>query len=77
MHSMKIMDPLAGDDHVTWDPEDEGSVKTAREKFDKAVKKGSKAFKVVYEKARKTGEPITEFDPSLKEVLLVPQMSGG
>lgn len=76
-HSMKIMQPLLGDDHVTWDPADEKSVTTAKEKFDAAVKKGGKAFKVVYESVRKTGEQIKEFDPSLKEILIVPQLAGG
>lgn len=74
---MRIMSPIEGDDHVTWDPEDPKSVEKAKAKFDKAIKKGHKAFKVVYEKVQKTGEQIHEFDPAHKEILLVPQMAGG
>lgn len=62
--TMKIMDPVAGDEEVTWDPEDEKSIEKAKTKFDKAVKAGKRAFKVVESTVRQKGEQVTKFDPS-------------
>lgn len=71
---MRIQEPALGDDHVKWDPADEASVTEAKDKFDAAIKAGKRAFKM---DKKKRGEPITEFDPSLSNVLIVAALAGG
>lgn len=75
-HQMKIMLPEKGDELVTWNPSDEKEVQKAKDTFEKYLKKGHQAFRVEH-KPVKTGEPIKEFDPSIGEILLVPQYQGG
>lgn len=74
-HTMKIMDPLAGHKYVPWDPADPKSVAKAKKAFDKAIKQGKRAFRTEHRLV--PGEMVTEFDPSHRELLLVPQLAGG
>jgi hypothetical protein len=74
MHFMDIMDQT-GHTKVSWDPDDKESVKVAKETFIEMLKKGYKAFTV--DRSEKKGQQIKEFDPSIKELLLIPQLQGG
>lgn len=76
MHEMRIMSPIDGDKHVTWDPNDPKSVKKARKAFEKHVDAGHKAFKVKHVPDRK-GSPVKTFNPDEEEYLLAPAMAGG
>lgn len=75
MGHMKIM-TTGGDEHLTWNPEDETSVQTARDRFNELRDQGHKAYEVQMTTTR-TGSPVKEFEASVKEYLLVPQLSGG
>lgn len=75
MNHMRIMAPTLGDEHVQWDPANEASVATAKEKFDAALKEGKLAY-TVKSKATK-GEQITEFNPELKEIIVAAPLAGG
>lgn len=76
MHTMRIMSPTHGDEHVPWDPADEKAVAKAKKKFDEAIKQGKLAYAVTEGKANK-GEQIKEFVASLKEIIIVPMVAGG
>lgn len=73
MGLLKVMGPTKGDETITWDPEDKESTDKAAAQFKEKIDAGFKAYRV----EKKKGEPITEFDPSLKEILLTPPMAGG
>lgn len=75
-HTMRIMRPRLGDEVVTWDPENEEQVAAAKDKFDKALKEGGKAFRTEKQSV-KVGEPLKEFDPSIGELIVVPHYAGG
>lgn len=69
----------SGDTRITWDPEDEGSVKNAERTFKDLTKKGYMAYSV-HEKGKNVGEKnkrITEFDPDLDKIIFIAPMSGG
>lgn len=82
-HVMRILDPLHGDEHVTWDPADEESVKSARKRFNALVKgkhggEGAHlhtAYSV--ERQPRRGVEISDFDPNAGEILIAPPMVGG
>lgn len=57
-----------GDERIVWDRLDPKQVKEAFNKFKELVKKGYTAFAMLASGQR--GHKITEFDPSLQEVLL-------
>ena len=81
MSEMRVMDPKQGDFRVRWDPNDPGSVENARQQFNDLMGPGERrsfrAYRVSSSTGRRQGEPITEFDPSATELLVVPQMAGG
>jgi hypothetical protein len=62
-----------GDIPTKWELDDEGSVQVARERFDDALGRKMLAFKM----DGGEGEQIKEFDPSAKEVVLIPAIAGG
>jgi hypothetical protein len=71
-HGFRMMKagPDGGDRHITWDPDDEASVKAAKEAFKKAVVAGPfNAYEVEMKPTRK-GEPIEKFDPQMGELVL-------
>lgn len=71
---LKVMGPTDGDKRLEWDPENEHSIVLAKDMFEKALKEGKRAYRIT--NGRK-GQPITEFDPNAKEILLVPPVAGG
>jgi hypothetical protein len=65
----------SGDTKLIWNIENDTEVGVAEAAFKKLTKKGFTAFSV-----KKNGDPgskITEFDPSLEKMILIPQMQGG
>lgn len=77
MGTIRMMTPAAGDEEIQWDPEDESSVKTAKNKFEELKGKGFKLFKGVKEEITRKGEEAKEFDPAEKQYIAVPAMAGG
>lgn len=64
-----------GDVRVGWDPDDLAAVEQARAVFGREVGRGASAFAV--EGEGKRGRRIDAFDPSLREIVIVPRMAGG
>jgi hypothetical protein len=58
----------AGDDRIVWDRTCPQQVKEAYQKFKELLKAGYTAFVVLA--SGKKGHKITEFDPSLQEILM-------
>jgi len=74
----RILDPLKGDERLTWDSRDFRQIKAAKDMFVNLIKKGLKPFKVgVGGKA--SSEVMSEFDPTAEEVIFLPQalVAGG
>lgn len=76
MGQIRVMTPIHGDKSVEWDAEDKSAVEKAKAEFEKLIDKGYKLYKVAKQSVR-TGEPVTEFDPSAGEYIAVPAMAGG
>lgn len=79
---MSQLSIMGTDGHTTlaWDPSDEESVQAARETFERLLGEGFQAFAVSSgrgHEAVKGDRKITEFDPSLEEVIMVPKVAGG
>lgn len=76
MGAIKVLDKSLGDKPITWDKGKPDEVDAARAEFDFFVKeRGYTAYKVG--RGGKPGEHIRSFDPTLEEVVLVPQKQGG
>lgn len=73
-HIMEVMDS-SGDTKITWDPTNEHETECAEAHFNSLVKKGYRAFAVNAqgEKSRL----VTEFDPNLRAIIMVPRIVGG
>lgn len=65
----------SGDFRVTWNRKNEAEVKNAKEMFDSMIGKGFTAFSVG--KLGKKSKKITEFNPKMNKILLVPRIAGG
>ena len=65
---MVVLDE-SGDKSLVWDSDEPKQVKDAKEQFDKWKSKGYKMFKVTGAKRKQT--PITKFDSSLEEILVI------
>lgn len=82
MGTLRVMDQ-SGDTKLTWNAESIPEITEARKKFNEymAVMVGKvkkyKAYKVEDISGKKVGEEITEFDPNIERLVLVPQMVGG
>lgn len=75
MSEMQVMDPT-GHTTVTWDAENREETKLARETFEEMVgRKHYRAFKV--RKGGERGEPITAFDPTAEQMILLMPLAGG
>ena len=72
--AMQIMDPT-GHTTVKWDPENDDDVKQASETFDVMKAKGYNAFTV--DRSDRPGKRLAKFDPSVSEMILIPQLVGG
>lgn len=64
-----------GDDRVVWDRTVKDQVKEAFKKFTELVKKGYTAYVASATGAR--GHKITEFNPGLQEIILIPKTVKG
>jgi hypothetical protein len=64
-----------GDDHVVWDRRDANQVREAYKKFKELKDKGYTAFATTSD--GKKGHRIDDFDPSLEEIILVPNTMPG
>lgn len=70
-HQLSIMDHT-GHTAVTWDPDNDESIKTAEEMFKTLKDKGYRAYK-----AGPKGGRIYSFDKALGEIVMTPPLSGG
>lgn len=74
MSEMQVMDPT-GHTTVKWDPKSPDEVEVAKAVFKKMRKKGYSAFRTKLTGGK--GERMDEFDPSAKNLILIPQLVGG
>jgi hypothetical protein len=74
----RILDPLKGDERLTWDSRDFRQIKAAKDLFVSLLKKGLKPFRVGLG-GKATSEVMTEFDPTAEEVIFLPHamVAGG
>jgi len=75
MGTLRIMGQR-GDEPFSWDPEDPASVEEARKVFEERKKAGYRIYRVE-RKPQRTGDPVTEFDPTAGEYLFAMPMRGG
>ncbi len=80
-HHMVIMD-RTGHSTMTWNPNDAGSVRDARNEFARLLRDGYQAFRmnVVMENGvvvEQKGDRATTFDPTVGKYLMTPQLVGG
>ena len=73
MGVMEIMGK-EGDLKVNWDSANREETRAAKEMFDKKTKDGWLAYKV---KSEGRGARVTEFDPDLEKLTLIPPVAGG
>jgi hypothetical protein len=64
-----------GDVPTKWEFGDVESTKVAEERFAEGIKRGMLAFNL--DKPSEPGEAINAFDPSAREIVLIPQIAGG
>jgi len=64
-----------GDLKVTWDSEKQVEVDAARRQFEELMKKNYIAFSV--KKDGEKNKKISEFNPELEKMILVPMIQGG
>lgn len=76
MGKLRMMGPEAGDEPLTWDPQNEKETEDARKTFEEYIGKGYAAYRVEQALQRK-GEPVSEFDPQESEYLLAAPVAGG
>jgi len=65
-----------GDTKSIWDRNNEDEVAAARDTYEKLTKKGYRAYHVTGSEGEK-GEPMSEFDPKVERMILVPPLQGG
>lgn len=65
----------AGDHKIQWDAKQTDSIVEAENTFIKLLKKKWKAFSV--KRGGSKGQSITEFDPALGSIIMVPPIAGG
>lgn len=71
---MSIMDG-SGDTQVRWRTDRPEEVAAAKETFDNLMEKGYSAFASQYKTEAK--HTVREFDPTMRETVLVPRTVGG
>lgn len=64
-----------GDTRLTWDSDNREEVDAHKATFDKLIAKGFTAFSV--RKDGDKGKKLTEWDPSIEAMILVPPIKGG
>jgi hypothetical protein len=63
-----------GDTQVAWDVADDVSLNSAREMIERAFSEGRGVFRI---DADGVGERMHAFDPTAKEIVVIPQIKGG
>jgi hypothetical protein len=63
-----------GDTQVVWDETDAPSMDRAREMIDRAFREGRGVFSL---DADGVGVRLRQFDPSAREIVVIPQIKGG
>lgn len=63
-----------GDTQVAWDAADEASMAGAREMIERAFVEGRGVFRI---DADGVGERLHGFDPTAREIVVIPQLRGG
>lgn len=66
----------SGDAKIMWNKDNPDEVEIARATFQMAVDRRSLIFKAVGKDGAQ-GERVTEFNPELERVIIVPQLVGG
>lgn len=64
-----------GDSKIIWNPDNAEEVKAAKEHFGSLIKKGFKAFRGKDDGEK--GASVTDFDPSIRRLIMVPPIVGG
>lgn len=72
-HMSAMTSSGSGDTKVWWEPSDPASVEVAAQVFARYRTMGYRAFRMT----GTNGEQMVEFDPSVRAILLIPQMQGG
>lgn len=65
-----------GDTKVIWSPDNDDEVEAAEAQFNSLTKKGFTAYEVG-RTGRKTSRKVTQFDPDLGKLIMVPRAVGG
>jgi hypothetical protein len=76
MGTMRILD-RSGDTAVTWELEDETTVRAAEELFERLKAESKMAFARPPGAPAEEAERITRFDPSAEEIIWVRPIQGG
>lgn len=71
---MNIMDE-SGHQQVNWNMSNSKEIEAAQKTFDRLVKQGYVAFGST--KEGDTKRPVTAFDPTTEELVMVPRIVGG
>jgi hypothetical protein len=74
MNTLSAID-TTGDTKTSWDPGKPAEVEVARNTFDQLKQRGYMAYSLSGGGER--GELLTEFDPSLGSIIMVPRQVGG
>jgi hypothetical protein len=74
MGQLRIMNG-SGDTKLIWEADNAAEVENARRTFTDLKAKKFKAFSV--KKDGESGKEITEFDPALEKIIMIPQIMGG
>ena len=77
-HMFSILNPLTGDDRLTWDSGNFADIKGAKKLFVDLVEKGLTPYRVGTN-GKATSEVMDEFDPTAEEVIFLAQklIAGG
>jgi hypothetical protein len=63
-----------GDTQVAWSTTDEASLDSARAMIDRAFAEGRGVFRIAEDGV---GERLHTFDPTAREIVVIPQIKGG
>ena len=69
-HIFRILNPLSGDDRLTWDSGNMADIKGAKKLFVELIEKGLTPYRVGTN-GKATSEVMDEFDPHAEEVIFL------
>lgn len=73
--TLRILDPVLGDQKMTWDPDNDDEVALAKTAFENGRKKGLCGYRV--DKKGGKAEVMKDFDPAADKMILAPPVAGG